>query len=108
MASIAEMLKKGGDAVQVFERIDELFKRVEQQGKQLVELQSEIISLRTLLEERTSALEKLIFERGNTIRAEVARDTIEILSSKLYDINDRFNEKISNMEMRVVKTLGPS
>lgn len=105
MASITDIIKKGGDAVQIFERIDELFQRVEIQGRQIIELQSEIISLKTLLEERTNSLEKLLHERGNTIKAEVSRDTVETIASKLYDINDRFNEKISGMETRLSKAL---
>lgn len=60
MVSVTELLKRGGDAVQVFERIDELFKRVEQQGAQIVELQSEVTILKTLLDERTKSLERLM------------------------------------------------
>jgi len=105
MASLSEILKKSSDAVQLFERIDDLFKRVEQQSIQIVELQAEVVSLRTLLEERTRSLEKILDERGNTIKAEVARETVNTLADKLYDINDRFNEKLSSIETRMVRAI---
>lgn len=105
MVSLTELLKRGGDAVQVFERIDELFKRVELQGAQIVELQSEVTILKTLLDERTKSLERLMTERGNTIKAEVANQTLETLGDKLYDLNDRFNEKLTGLEKRFTKSI---
>jgi predicted nucleic acid-binding Zn-ribbon protein len=105
MASITEMVKKGSDAVLILERVDELFKRVERQGAQIVELQSEVTVLKTLLEERTKSLERLMTERGNTIKAEVANEALETLGDKLYDLNDRFNEKLAGLEKRFTKSI---
>ncbi len=105
MISLSDMLKKSSDAVQVLERIDELFKRVERQGALIVELQSEVTVLKTLLDERTKSLERLIAERGNTIKAEVANEALETLGDKLYDLNDRFNEKLAGLEKRFTKAI---
>jgi predicted nuclease with TOPRIM domain len=105
MASITDMVKKGSDAVLILERVDELFKRVERQGAQIVELQSEVTVLKTLLEERTKSLERLMTERGNTIKAEVANEALETLGDKLYDLNDRFNEKLAGLEKRFTKSI---
>jgi len=101
MASVPDMIKKSSDALLVLQRVDELFKRVESQGAQIVELQAEVTVLKTLLDERTRSLERLIAERGNTIKAEVANEALHALSDKLYDLNDRFNEKLAGLERRV-------
>jgi len=105
MASLTDMIKMGSDAVQIFERIDQLFKRVEQQGAQIVQLQSEITVLKTLLDERTKSLERLLAERGNTIKAEVTNTALETLGDKLYDLNDRFNEKLAGLEKRFTRSI---
>jgi predicted nuclease with TOPRIM domain len=105
MASVADMVKKGSDAILILERVDELFKRVERQGAQIVELQTEVTVLKTLLDERTKSLERLMTERGNTIKAEVANEALETLGDKLYDLNDRFNEKLAGLEKRFTKSI---